>query len=240
MNKYIATAFAGAMLLAAPAWAEEESNSGSDADAKIKKYIEMGPGVVTYKTDENNTLRSCLIVGQARISKVFGAAKGKLDAKKKAKLNAEAEFVGWLKKNVSAMSQDGEMTVSVMEGSEENGESETRESGVSTNTTSHITTTQAQGQLRGMRLLAADQNDEYMSMVYAWKPEYAAAAAGAAGAMNTKDAAPGQAAPTGIDAPAGSVAGAAGATGGASSGSGKSKIKIESKTTIADDADEFL
>lgn len=243
MKKNIIAAVAATAFLVAPVWAQEET-AGSDKNDAIKELADLGPGVHKIKMNDDNTLTSCVIVGQARISKALGKAKGVMNAKKMAQQNAEAAFVGWLKKSVTDISQTSDSTEMHITGADENGDP--IESAQSTETTSQITTSQAQGQLRGMRLIGVDQDGEndIMTMVYAWKPEYAAAAAGAAGAMNTADAAPGKAAPTGIGSAddAGSSGGAEGAAAGAgASGAGKAtKVKVESKTRLADGADEFL
>lgn len=234
----IATACAATALLFAPTvWAEDnESEQANAQDSKMKELVADGSGVKKTKYDENNTLTSCVIVGCARISMALGKAKGLIDARKQAKLNAEAEFVGWIKKNVTDINQNCEMTTRVITGADAEGNS--IESGVSTNTSSQVTTSKAQGQLRGMRLLGSyqDSEEQMMYMIYAWKPAYAAAAAGVAGAMNTADAAPGKAAPTGIGSENDS-----GSSGSGSSGSSNApKAKYKTKGHLDKDADEFL
>ena len=238
MNKYIATALAGAMLFATPIWAEEEG-AESNKNSAVKELADLGTGVHKIKLDENNTLVSCVIVGQARISLALGKAKGVINAKKVAKQNAEAAFVGWLKKSVTDISQTGDTTEIQITGADENGEP--IENAQSTETVSQITTAQAQGQIRGMQLIGMDQDGEnnIMTAVFGWKPALAAGAAGASGANNTEDAAPGQAAPTGIGGPAGAGSSGGGATGGAS-GSKAPKVTVPTRTTLSKDADEFL
>lgn len=254
MKKLIPTTFAAALAavtLLAPTtiWAEEgDSGEGasegqSTRNAAMKEFADLGTGVHKPKLNVNNTLVSCIIVGQAPISKAFGKARGIVDAKKKAKLAAEAAFVSWMKTVVSDIRQSGETTeVHINAGAlDENGEP--IEQGQRTETSSQITTAQAQGQLRGMRQMGIDQDAEQglMTLVFTWKPEYAAAAAGAAGAMNTPDAEPGKPAPTGIDgdsAGGGSGRGSAGAPG--SGASGKPKVEIPSRTNVDKDLDEFL
>lgn len=250
---FILTAFAGIALLAAPTvWAEDgEEEAEEEAEEEVekpkenewKKYGEMGAGVYNIKLAEDGSMKSCIIVGQARISKALGKAKGLMNAKKAAKTNAEGEFISFLKSHVSNVRQSGDTTEIHITGIDENGDP--IEDAKSTETTSQITTSQAQGQLRGMQLIAFDQNaeDETLTQIYGWKPALAAASAGAAGAMNTADAAPGKAAPTGIDGPKGgsgnSGAGASG-SGSGSSGKGKQKVKIKSKTSAVKGAEDFL
>ena len=106
---------------------------------------------------------------------------------------------------------------------------DTYEDAESTEVNVQVTTSVSQGALRGMTLLGADQDAStgILTQVYAWKPAYAAASAGVAGAMNTPDATPGKPAPTGNG------------TGAGASGSSSAK-GYESKTAVSTDLDEFL
>ena len=238
MKKYIVAAAAATALIAATAWAENEA--ATDKNAAVKELADLGAGVHKIKLDENNTLVSCVIVGQARISMSLGKAKGVMNAKKMAKQNAEAAFVGWLKKSVTDISQTGDTSELHITGADENGEP--IEDAQSTETVSQITTSQAQGQIRAMQLIGMDQDGEnnIMTAVVGWKPAFAAAAAGAAGANHTADATPGQAAPTGIDGAAGAGASGGSAANAGASGSGSSKPKVETKTRLSKEADDFL
>lgn len=238
------TAVAAVYLLASPAWAQDKGEIGEEVAAKEspakdewKKFADMGAGVYKVKLADDGSMKSCIIVGQARISKALGKAKGLMDAKKAAKTNAEGEFISFLKTHVSNVRQNGDTTEIRITGVDDNGDP--IEDAKSTETKSQITTSQAQGQLRGMQLIAFDQDaeSETFTQIYAWKPAFAAVAAGVAGAMNTADAAPGKAAPTGIDGQKG-VSGASGAA--ATGSSGKKKVDIKSKTQAVEGAEEFL
>lgn len=248
-------AIAAAALLITPTWAqdvdddeeyeeeEEVEEEDSSAESEWKKFADMGVGVYNVKLEANGAMKSCIIVGQARISKALGKAKGLMNAKAKAKQSAEAAFVSFLKVHVSDVRESAEATELHISGVDEDGEP--IEEGESMETQSQITTSQAQGQLRGMQMIAFDQDaeGETLTQVYAWKPAFAAASAGAAGAMNTADAAPGKAAPTGIDGgkKGRSASGSgSGAGGDGSSGNGKKKIKIKNKTRAVKGAEEFL
>lgn len=248
----IAVACASAALYIGPALAQEEAEEQVEAEEEVeeakakpenewKKFGEMGPGVYRVKLVDDGSMKSCIIVGQARISKALGKAKGLMDAKKVAKQNAEAAFIAFLKVHVSDVRQTGDATEIHITGVDEDGDP--IEEANSTETKSQITTSQAEAQLRGMSMLSSDLDgeNETLTQIFGWKPAFAAASAGAAGAMNTKDAAPGKAAPTGIDGSSEKKGGAENSgSGTGSSGNGKKKIKIKSKTTVTKGAEEFL
>ncbi len=201
-----------------------------DAKSSVKEFADMGAGVHKVKLADDGSMKSCIIVGQARISMALGASKGILTARKVAKQNAEAAFVNWLKTQVSDVRTNGEETRFHLKGSVSgDGEAQTYEDAESTEVNVQVTTSVSQGALRGMTLLGADQDAStgILTQVYAWKPAYAAASAGVAGAMNTPEAAPGKPAPAGNG------------TGAGASGSSSAK-GYESKTAVSTDLDEFL
>lgn len=226
MNYKSAIAVAVCGAIAASAFAQEAASGTSS----VKELADLGAGVHKVKLAEDGSMKSCVIVGQARISMALGASKGILTARKVAKQSAEAAFVNWLKTQVSDVRTNGDETLFHLKGSVSgDGESQTYEDAESTEINAQVTTSVSQGALRGMTLIGADQDAAagILTQVYAWKPAFAAASAGVAGAMNTPDAAPGIPAPTGTErkAPA--------AVPGLNKG-------YESKTTLAPGAEEFL
>lgn len=82
----------------------------------------LGPGVQNIKQDENGQVKTLVVVGTARISTVLGLAKGKILATQRARLNAKAELVKWLKERVVTMEQDQEETIIQLKGNGEQNE----------------------------------------------------------------------------------------------------------------------
>ena len=65
-----------------------------------KKVAELGDGIQRVQTDDKGVVKSFVAVGTSRISKALGVVKGKKMAQKRARLQAKAEIVKWLKGNV--------------------------------------------------------------------------------------------------------------------------------------------
>src|SRR5947209_2683018 len=91
-----------------------------DANKVIGDLADLGPGVHRIKTDDEGRITSCVVVGQTRISTVLGNSKGVQDARAKARLSCEAEFVRWLKTKVDVHAKNDEETILFLEGSEKN------------------------------------------------------------------------------------------------------------------------
>ena len=137
----------------------------------IKELAELGPGVHKVKKTENNVFKSCVVVGQARISTVLGISKGLETARRNAKLKAEAEFVSWLKTHTASVRSLGDETEFTLKG---DGDKES-ETGTSSETSTETITSSAQGAVRGLTLIGSSQDSEtkMLTQVYAWKPDYA-------------------------------------------------------------------
>lgn len=58
-----------------PADATAQENAAKTQDS-IQELAELGPGVHRVKKTANNVFKSCVVVGQARISTVLGKSKG--------------------------------------------------------------------------------------------------------------------------------------------------------------------
>ena len=104
MKKTIAFAFTMALAgLIGSSQAQQTVPEATDSAGKIQQLAELGPGVHKIQKDEAGRMKSCVIVGQARISTVLGNAKGLELARKRANLSANAEFVKWMEGNVKAV-----------------------------------------------------------------------------------------------------------------------------------------
>ena len=183
MKNTFATALAGAALFAAPAFAQEAAPASAPAPApaaaeapapaqpedSVQNLAALGKGVHKVKKTEDGHFRSCVVVGQARISTALGAAKGMMTAQRNAKLDAESAFVTWLKANTKSVEQSGDKTEFVLKG-DETGHSE---SASSTETSSSLVQTSAEGAIRGLSLIGKDVSGEILTLVYGWKPDYA-------------------------------------------------------------------
>jgi hypothetical protein len=139
----------------------------------VKRLAELGEGVHEVKS-EGGKLQSLKVVGQERISTVLGAGKGIQTAQKRATLKANASFIEWMKNNVTSISSlDDEMIVT-MAGDGQG----LSEQGKSSETTRQQIVTAAEGLVRGLTLVAKDQNPENktMTLIFSWSPEKAALA----------------------------------------------------------------
>lgn len=205
MKKTVAIAFAGAALLATPAFPQETATAvasapapaaaATDPSAKPEDTVQslagLGKGVHKVKKTDDGHFRSCVVVGQARISTALGAAKGMMTAQRNAKLDAESAFVMWLKSNTKSVEQSGDKTEFVLKG-DETGSSE---SASSTETSSSLVQTTAEGAIRGLSLIGKDVSGEILTLVYGWKPDYAEITREVAAEMNKEPEAAAQSAP---------------------------------------------
>lgn len=140
----------------------------------VKRLVDLGEGVQEVKS-EGGKLKSLKVVGQERISTVLGGAKGVQTAQKRATLKANAAFIEWIKNNVISISSlDDEMIVT-MAGDGQN----ISEQGKSSETTRQQIATAAEGLVRGLTLVAKDQNPDskMLTLIFSWSPEKAALAA---------------------------------------------------------------
>lgn len=203
--------------------ADETENSQS-TEAKLAKLIKLGPGVHAIKKDKNKRIISCVVVGQARISTALGKGKGLEVARSKANLDASAQFVKWLKEEISVQETGEDETVILMEGSEGEVGDALTESGKSIEKTSKKMESVSKGLARGLQLLhkEVDGDEKTYSVVKGWKADTS---------EGTKKISISQS----KDSPEDS-----------SSGEGKAKSKakqdkqIESESATSEDADEFL
>ena len=196
------------------------------AEEAMAKYANNGPGVYVVKKAKGRILK-CVVVGQARISTVLGKSKGLELARNKANLDCSAQFVKWLKEEVTAYESADEQSVTLMEGAEnkKDGDSQT-ESGKAIENQSKKMDSLAKGLVRGLRFLhkQIDGEGKTYTIVKGWDAD-------------TNEGAKKLAADLSSDAPAKSE--------GASSDTGEKKAKkgdkhIKSDSSTSDDADDFV
>jgi hypothetical protein len=158
--------------------------SADDRDREVKKdgidyskIAEAGPGVYKVVTDKAGRIQSCLVVGSSRISTVLGAAKGKEVARQRAALQADAEFVKWLKSEVSVHETRQDEAVLFLEGNEDNDKDALRESGKATEKTTAQFQSAARGLVRGMQVkhLEVNAKEKTLTVVKLWKARTASA-----------------------------------------------------------------
>jgi hypothetical protein len=154
----------------------QESN-----EQAVNRLAELGEGVHEVKI-EGGKLKSLMVVGQDRISTVLGEARGIQTAQKRATLKANAAFVDWMKLNVVSISSAGEETIVTLTSDGQN----LSEQGKASETTRQEIVTMSEGLVRGLSLVAKDQDPEtqMMTLIFSWSPEKAAHAADAKRANN--------------------------------------------------------
>lgn len=195
---------------------------------QIKQLANLGPGIHNIKKDDSGAMKSCVVVGQSRISTALGLNKGLIDARRNARLSAEQEFVKWVKSNVKAVQSSGTETILMLEGSG----GKTSESGKSIETSTEAIGSAAEGAVRGLQVVGFDQQggqgDSILTVVLGWSPANAAMA-GQAGAVNEAE----------YQAPATSSSGGT-TSGGSAPAGGVPSTTIPEKTVVSGAASEFL
>ena len=134
----------------------------------VERMAQMGAGVHDVKKDDTGVLQSLKVVGQERISKALGPAKGLMMAQKRASLKANAEFIEWMEKNVASVATRDDQTILILSGDGEN----VSEQGKSEEKTSEQITQVAQGVVKGLKLVGKDQDPKtgLLTLVYSWSP----------------------------------------------------------------------
>jgi hypothetical protein len=131
----------------------QEDEGGSDVAKEMKRIAALGPGVHEVQKDKKGQITSCIIVGQARISTALGKAKGIELARDKANLDCSAQFVKWLKEEVSVYQSNEDEAIILMEGSEEKENDSLKESAKSVEKSSKKMESVAKGAVRGLQML---------------------------------------------------------------------------------------
>lgn len=171
MNRWITSLTACALLLCiSSSYAQEEDDTPS-FEEQMANVIALGPGVHNIQKDKKGHITACIVVGQARISTALGKAKGIENARDKANLACSAEFVKWLKEEVTVYQSNDEETVTLLEGSEEGEEESLKESAKSVEKSSKKMESLSKGLVRGLQVLHKDVNaeDKTLTIVKGWK-----------------------------------------------------------------------
>lgn len=161
--------------------ADDTDNPKKDDDDPVAKAMsqiaQLGPGVHKIKTDNKGRIKSCIIVGQSRISTVLGKAKGLETARQRAQLAAKAEFVKWLKERVSVHEKTEDEQILFLEGQEGNDSDALKESGKAVEKTTKKMESISESLVRGIELLHSEvsDKDKTYTLVYGWDAKTAEA-----------------------------------------------------------------
>lgn len=153
MNRWIRPLVVCTLLLGAPISYAKDDDDAPSVEEQMAKIAALGPGVHSIQKDKKGRFKSCMVVGQARISTSLGKAKGIEMARDKANLACSAEFVKWLKEEVSVYQSNDEETVILMEGSEGADDDTLKESGKSVEKSSKKMESLSKGLVRGLQIL---------------------------------------------------------------------------------------
>jgi hypothetical protein len=150
---------------------EKAPSKKPSAEEAMSKFVKLGPGVHAIKKDKKGRIVSCVVVGQARISTVLGKGKGLELARDKANLAASAEFVKWLKEEVTVYQSADEESVTLIEGTEGTNEDAVKESGKAVERQSKKMESLAKSLVRGLQILHKDVDGDgkTYSVVKGWK-----------------------------------------------------------------------
>ena len=151
--------------------ARDDDEGGNDVAKEFKRIATLGPGVHEVQKDKKGQITSCIIVGQARISTALGKAKGIELARDKANLDCSAQFVKWLKEEVSVYQSNEDESIILMEGSEEKENDSLKESAKSVEKSSKKMESVAKGAVRGLQMLhkETDGNGKTYTVVKGFK-----------------------------------------------------------------------
>jgi hypothetical protein len=161
------------LVVASVSVAADDKNKDPKARKLVdySKVAEAGAGVYNIEFDPKGRIVSMLAVGTSRISTVLGAAKGKEIARQRASLQADAEFIKFLKAEVSIHEKTDDETVLFLEGNEGNDKDAVNESGKSIEKTATKMDRTAKGLIRGMQIVHVEivSADKTYYLVKKWK-----------------------------------------------------------------------
>ena len=172
MNRLIVPLIACTLLLGGQvSHAQKEAGEGSSVEEQMAKIAALGPGVHAIQKDKKGRITSCIVVGQSRISTALGKSKGLEVARKRADLSASAEFVKWLKQDVTVVENTDDETVTLLEGTEEDNKDTLKESGKAVEKTGSKMTSISQGLVRGLQVLdvKTDGESKTITVLKGWK-----------------------------------------------------------------------
>ena len=146
-----------------------EPKAGS-VEEQMDNLVKQGPGIHNIKKDDKGRVQSLIVVGQARISTVLGAIKGKEVGRKRAEQSAKAAFVKWLGEAIVICENSANETTLFLQGEEGKDKDTLSEAGKAVEKTSDTYKSVAAGLVRGLTLLHSELNaeDKEYSVVYGW------------------------------------------------------------------------
>ena len=146
-------------------------------DDPFAKFVKLGPGVHAIKKNKKGQIRSCIIVGQVRISTALGKEKGLELSREKASLAIVAEFAKWLKEDVSVYQGREEETIILMEGNEEPDQDTLKETGKAIEKSVTKIESISMGLVRGLQLLHKEisEDGKTLTIIKGWKSDMAEA-----------------------------------------------------------------
>lgn len=231
MNRWITPLIVCTLLLGGHVSLAQDDDESPSVEEQLAKLAALGPGVHSIQKDKKGHITACVVVGQARISTSLGKTKGLELARDKANLACSAEFVKWLKEEVSLYESSDEETVILLEDSEEGDVEAPKESGKSVEKSGKKMELLSKGLVRGLQLIhkEVDGDGKTYTIIKGWKVDTAegtkkVAADLASDEPATKDKKAGKA----VSSKEGSKA------------KKKIDIEIESGSTTSDDAADFL
>jgi hypothetical protein len=157
-------------LISMPVFAQED-DAKSSKKSGLATIATMSPGVYSIQKDKKGRITSCIVVGRSRISTALGKAKGLEVARKRADLSATAEFVKWLKQDVTVVEDADDETVSLLEGAVEDNKDTPNDSGKAVEKTGSKYKSISQGLVRGLEVLdvKTEGENKTMTIVKGWK-----------------------------------------------------------------------
>lgn len=180
MKRWISTLVVFALLLSSQLAQAQEAEKGEKApsvEEAMAKIANLGPGVHNVVKDKKGRIKSCVVVGQARISTVLGKAKGIENARDKANLSCSTEFVKWLKEDVNVYLSNDEETVTLLEGEEGQDDESLKESAKSIEKSGKKMESLSKGLVRGLVLIhkTVDGDGKTYTVIKGWKADTAEA-----------------------------------------------------------------
>lgn len=235
MNRWISPLVVFTLLLGSQfthAQEKEKAEKTPSVEEAFAKIAELGPGVHNVVKDKKGRIKSCVVVGQARISTVLGKAKGIENARDKANLSCSAEFVKWLKEDVSVYLSNDEESVTLLEGEEGQDDESLKESAKSVEKSGKKMESLSKGLVRGLALIhkTVDGDGKTFTVIKGWKADTAEAVKKVSADLAS-------------DEPESKGDKAKKSTGGASNEKAATKKidkEIESGSATSDDAADFL
>jgi hypothetical protein len=136
----------------------------------LSKIAQLGPGVHAVKKDNKGRIKSCVVVGEARISTALGKAKSLETARTRARMAAAAEFRKWIKEKVTVYEKTETETITLIEGSEGGDKDVLKESGKAVEKTTTRYESIAEGLVSGLQVLHVEVSgdDKTYTIVLGW------------------------------------------------------------------------